>query len=141
MGATTEFFSHVSRQCPDVSSARAGNFDFDLAIAQLPQTQRVDSDRARLTRDFFSLARQAVQSHPVFLESREHRRHLLELASEFFLQVTQLGSTDTRHRPFHHDFSRAILSIGFDAENHHAAITFYAAEKYIGNLGALVDAD
>ena len=39
------------------------------------------------------------------------------------------------------DFSRAVLSIGFDAENHHAAITFYAAEKNIGNLGAFVDAD
>src|SRR5882672_2606037 len=95
MGATTEFFSHVSRQRPDVSSARAGNFDFDLAIAQWLQAERVDPDRTRLTWNFFSLARQAVQPHPVFLESREHRRHLLERASEFFLQVTQLGSTDT----------------------------------------------
>ena len=59
----------------------------------------------------------------------------------FFSKFAQLGSTDARHRPFHHDFSRTILSIGFDAENHHAAITFYAAEKNIGNLGTLVDAD
>src|SRR5580765_1139780 len=141
MGATTEFFSHVSRQCPDVCSARAGNFDFDLAIAQWLQAERVDPDRARVTRNFFSLARRAVQPHPVFLESREHRRHLLKRASEFFLQAAQLGSADVRHGPFQHDLSRAVLSVGFDAEHHYTAITFHAAEENIGTLGALVDAD
>ena len=110
-------------------------------IAQLLQAERVDPDRARLTRDFLSLARQAIQSHAVFLESREHRRHLLQFAANFFSKSRNSDLTDARHRPFHHDFSRAILSVGFDAENHHAAITFYAAEKDIGDLGAFVDAD
>src|SRR5258708_37780645 len=57
MGATTQFLPHISRQGPDVGSARAGNFDFELVITQLLQSQRVDPDRAWLTRDFFSLAR------------------------------------------------------------------------------------
>ena len=76
MGATTDFRTDVRRQCPDVSSARTGNFDIrsrDRFGVRQSASIRIERGSRGIS---FPWRAKLIQTHAVFLERREHRRHL-----------------------------------------------------------------
>src|ERR671924_249620 len=138
ISSTTQRLSDVGRQSAHIGSTRTSHFEFELCIRHFVYPQSIDFHVPWLARDFFALPGQTIQTNTMFLKSGKHRRHLLQLTSEFFFQASQLSFADRRYRSLSHDLSCNVLRIGFDAEDHGPAVAFCRAEKDIGDLCSFV---
>src|SRR6266545_2509706 len=90
VSATTERLAHVGRQGAHISSTRTNHFEFELRIGNFIDLESFDCDTPWLTRNFFALTSQSIQTNAVLFQRRKHRRHLLQCTGEYFFQDSQL---------------------------------------------------
>ena len=84
MRAAAERFADVVHVGADVKAFAAQDGEIDFGRCDAVDRVAIDVDEARLALDHFSLARQFVERHAALLDRRNHWRHLVEIAAEFF---------------------------------------------------------
>ena len=82
MRAAAEFLAEFVRDAADVSALGAGDSKLAERRLVIRETEIVDVNQPRLAFDLDAFARQFVERHAVFLDGRNHRRRLHQVADE-----------------------------------------------------------
>ena len=100
MRAAAERLADVMRVSADIKALAAEHGEIDLRRRDPIDPVTIDVHEARLALDHLALARQLVERHAALFDRRNHRRHLVEIAAEFFKGRPHLFLGQLRHRSF-----------------------------------------
>ena len=88
------------------------NAEVDIGQCDAINAVAVDMNKARLALDDFSLPRKFVERDAAMLFRRDHRRHLVKIAPEFFEGRANVIVAQIGHRLCLDDRTLSILRVG-----------------------------